>query len=310
MSVNPEWWQKDDIRGEIEKVLFHINSSRLSGAHNGIIGCQSFFNALNRLWAAHQSSTKTLNTGDNRALSDLHTRGIPEQGRLKLSNSQQVQRLAGFQPELLIHDTLRRSTDYRPNQQIPHDLVNKASHEHRQLIRAYNQWSCDSSSEHQIALLKKLAQLLYVVRSNIAHGEKTAYGPDHLKVERNQKVCSITLPVLEVIFEVIFNDPAHRLAVYGTLAPGQANHHMIANIQGLWEDGFIVGKLHEIDGLIAFRWKTPGDKVAIKLLTSPDFPSHWQGLDRFEGPPYRRILVPIETYSGQLEIANIFEASS
>jgi len=35
----------------------------------------------------------------------------------------------------------------------------------------------------------------------------------------------------------------HTLAVYGTLAPGQPNHHVLAPLGGEWTDGLIEGDL-------------------------------------------------------------------
>ncbi len=35
----------------------------------------------------------------------------------------------------------------------------------------------------------------------------------------------------------------HTLAVYGTLAPGQPNHHVLAPLGGEWTDGMIEGDL-------------------------------------------------------------------
>src|ERR671911_2411458 len=35
----------------------------------------------------------------------------------------------------------------------------------------------------------------------------------------------------------------HTLAVYGTLAPGQPNHHVVAPLGGEWTDGLVEGDL-------------------------------------------------------------------
>ena len=36
---------------------------------------------------------------------------------------------------------------------------------------------------------------------------------------------------------------SHTLAVYGTLAPGQPNHHVVEPFEGEWTDGLIEGDL-------------------------------------------------------------------
>ena len=88
------------------------------------------------------------------------------------------------------------------------------------------------------------------------------------------------------------------LAVYGTLAPGQPNHHVLAPLGGEWTDGMIEGDLIPLGwgaalGYPGFRPRAGGDAVAVKVLTAPSLATAWPDLDRFEGEGYRRILVPI-----------------
>lgn len=91
---------------------------------------------------------------------------------------------------------------------------------------------------------------------------------------------------------------SHTLAVYGTLAPGQPNHHVVAPLGGEWTDGLVEGDLFPVGwgatlGYPAFRPRAGGAAVAVKVLTAPMLATAWPALDRFEGPEYRRILVPI-----------------
>ncbi len=90
----------------------------------------------------------------------------------------------------------------------------------------------------------------------------------------------------------------HTLAVYGTLAPGQPNHHVLAPLGGEWTDGLIEGDLIPLGwgaalGYPGFRPRAGGDAVAVRVLTAPSLATAWPALDRFVGPGYRRILVPI-----------------
>jgi len=90
----------------------------------------------------------------------------------------------------------------------------------------------------------------------------------------------------------------HTLAVYGTLAPGQPNHHVLAPLGGEWTDGMIEGDLIPLGwgavlGYPGFRPRAGGDIVAVKVLTASSLATAWPALDRFEGPGYWRILVPI-----------------
>jgi hypothetical protein len=56
----------------------------------------------------------------------------------------------------------------------------------------------------------------------------SAAGSDGRRAERQ----------LDAIFRT-----SHTLAVYGTLAPGQPNHHVVAPLGGEWTDGLIEGDL-------------------------------------------------------------------
>jgi hypothetical protein len=46
-------------------------------------------------------------------------------------------------------------------------------------------------------------------------------------------------------------------------------------------------------GYPGFRPRVGGDAVAVRVLTAPSLASAWADLDRFEGPGYERILVPV-----------------
>jgi gamma-glutamylcyclotransferase (GGCT)/AIG2-like uncharacterized protein YtfP len=89
-----------------------------------------------------------------------------------------------------------------------------------------------------------------------------------------------------------------RMAVYGSLAPGESNHHVLAAIRGVWRAGWVEGRLHppgrgstgRYPGLI---WRPGGDRIPVQVLESPDLPAHWARLDAFEGAHYRRIVVPV-----------------
>jgi gamma-glutamylcyclotransferase (GGCT)/AIG2-like uncharacterized protein YtfP len=90
----------------------------------------------------------------------------------------------------------------------------------------------------------------------------------------------------------------HTLAVYGTLAPGQPNHYVVAPLGGVWTDGLVEGDLSPVGwgatlGYPAFRPRVGGPAVAVQVLTSPSLAAAWPTLDHFEGPEYRRILVPV-----------------
>ena len=117
----------------------------------------------------------------------------------------------------------------------------------------------------------------------------------------------------EEILEALFR-PSIRLAIYGSLAPGESNHRIIEAVEGTWEKGFVRGELMRMGwgthlGFPAMRWDPAGEKIPVKLLVSEHLPDHWERLDGFEGVDYRRVLVPVHDEEGLLAVANIYEAA-
>jgi gamma-glutamylcyclotransferase (GGCT)/AIG2-like uncharacterized protein YtfP len=112
---------------------------------------------------------------------------------------------------------------------------------------------------------------------------------------------------------------SQTLAVYGTLRPGEPNHHVVAPLGGEWADGVIEGDLYPVGwgatlGYPAFRPRAGGAAVAVKVLTTPALAAAWADLDRFEGAEYRRILVPVFSPGGAEErrlytVANLYAAA-
>lgn len=93
--------------------------------------------------------------------------------------------------------------------------------------------------------------------------------------------------------------PERALAVYGSLLPGETNHHAMLGIDGSWIDGFIYGYLFELtwgpaDGYLGVVLDPGGNRIPLKVVVSDNLSSHWRRLDDFEGPGYRR--VPVDVY--------------
>ena len=97
----------------------------------------------------------------------------------------------------------------------------------------------------------------------------------------------------------------HRLATYGTLAPGRVNESMLAGLTGRWLTGIVRGHLkdegwgaaHGCPGIVL---DPDGPSVDVHLFESADLAAHWDRLDAFEGPGYQRIPVDVETPDGPL----------
>jgi gamma-glutamylcyclotransferase (GGCT)/AIG2-like uncharacterized protein YtfP len=118
------------------------------------------------------------------------------------------------------------------------------------------------------------------------------------------------LAVVAAVVEEIFA-PAEKLAVYGTLAPGEVNYHHVADLGGAWRDAAVRGVRGEIDrgehrGLSGLRLDPAVAPQPVKLLMSAGLPAAWARLDAFEGEEMQRLLVALEADGGVLGVANVY----
>lgn len=157
-------------------------------------------------------------------------------------------------------------------------------------------------------VIKRLAELLYVVRSNIAHGEKIPYGPDLAKKARDEQVCVSVIPLQQLLFDMLLGQPCKKLISYGTLAPGQSDHQLLSDLPGQWEECVIRGSVHLDQELCAYSWSPTGAEHKANLFMSQDLPMNWQRIDKFEGARYKRRLVPAEMQSG-VTVAHAYVAN-
>ena len=95
----------------------------------------------------------------------------------------------------------------------------------------------------------------------------------------------------------------HRLFVYGTLAPGRPNDHVLADVPGRWEPATVTGSLRAEGWGAAVGY--PGIVLDAHGATSTGFSSgrrrlseHWPRLDEFEGDGYARVVTPVTLGDG------------
>ncbi len=98
-----------------------------------------------------------------------------------------------------------------------------------------------------------------------------------------------------------------RLAVYGTLAPGECNHHRLDGCAGTWTRGTVRGR-RTVRQFPAFTYDAGAPPVPVHVLASAALASTWSALDAFEGDDYRRILVPVFAGAALVTVANLYEA--
>ena len=102
-----------------------------------------------------------------------------------------------------------------------------------------------------------------------------------------------------------------RLFVYGTLAPGCPNEHILKNIDGTWQEATVIGKLKE-KGWGAkmgyFGIELDNNKDAIKgfIFQSKNLSNYWDMLDNFEGKEYKRVITKAKLANGSIVEAYIY----
>ncbi len=102
-----------------------------------------------------------------------------------------------------------------------------------------------------------------------------------------------------------------RLFVYGTLAPGRQNGHVLEGIPGTWEPAILRGKL--VQGRRGSARGYPGvvlgrsaDKIHGELFSSRKLSWHWKRLDKFEGNGYRRQTTSVFLGNGKTASVQVY----
>ncbi|MEM8605296.1 MAG: gamma-glutamylcyclotransferase family protein [Cyanobacteria bacterium P01_H01_bin.121] len=104
----------------------------------------------------------------------------------------------------------------------------------------------------------------------------------------------------------------HRLFVYGTLAPGRPNEHVLADIPGEWQPATVAGTLLQEGwgaavGYPGIMLDQGGQAIAGFLFSSEHLAEHWIHLDAFEGEGYERVLTTVTLNDGTVLEAYIYQ---
>jgi len=106
-----------------------------------------------------------------------------------------------------------------------------------------------------------------------------------------------------------------RLFVYGTLAPGRPNEHVLSAIGGSWEAASVSGSLRQDGwgaamGYPGIDLDEHGDEIQGFLLSSEKLSEHWVKLDAFEGESYARVLTVVRLIDNRTVDAYIYTLKS
>ena len=89
-----------------------------------------------------------------------------------------------------------------------------------------------------------------------------------------------------------------RLFVYGTLAPGRPNEHVLKTIGGMWESATVKDHLRQHGwgaemGYPGIVLDGAGEDIKGFIFSSHHLDKHWDELDDFEGGEYKRVLAEV-----------------
>lgn len=105
-----------------------------------------------------------------------------------------------------------------------------------------------------------------------------------------------------------------RLFVYGTLAPGRPNEHVLAGVPGTWQPATVRGTLlpegwGAAVGYPGIVLDESGEEVQGLVFSSEELAAHWSRLDEFEGEGYERVQTSAQLGDGTLVRAHVYELS-
>ena len=141
------------------------------------------------------------------------------------------------------------------------------------------------------------------------HFKTNAQGIDPRRTEQSHESILTPLPMLDDMTDLLdrlFEQPSQRLAVYGTLRPGESNAGQLSGIEGEWFQGSVPGFVTQPGDYLEFTWNDQAAPVVVMVFSSQKLSEHFNRLDEFEGPEYRRSLVPV-VINGVVQICNIYE---
>ena len=102
-----------------------------------------------------------------------------------------------------------------------------------------------------------------------------------------------------------------NLFVYGTLAPGRPNEHVLTALGGSWQSATVKGHLKQRGwgaemGYPGLVLDEAGEEIKGFIFASEHLGEHWDTLDDFEGAQYKRVLAEVYLDGGNSTEAHIY----
>jgi gamma-glutamylcyclotransferase (GGCT)/AIG2-like uncharacterized protein YtfP len=103
-----------------------------------------------------------------------------------------------------------------------------------------------------------------------------------------------------------------RLFVYGTLAPGRTNAHVLSGVPGAWQKGWVRGLLLQEgwgaeEGYPGIIINGAANLVEGFVLSSNVLANEWARIDEFEGSQYERVATQVQLEDGHVVQAFVYQ---
>jgi gamma-glutamylcyclotransferase (GGCT)/AIG2-like uncharacterized protein YtfP len=267
-------------------------------------------NALNKLWNSAfrlgliETKSQSDNDGKSETSDGQKFRALisllsgKESGNIFV-RSPEFRELVELEPRVMDMKVLE-DNNYDPSN-IGEKLRREATKKHTSLFNSYTQPENSSPDK----LLNRMSAFLYIIRSNLSHGEKTSNGPDIEKSKRDKTVCRKALPVAIRLLEILLNESSNYLATYGTLQDNDTLQKYSIEARRLPGEWSVEGNVEKSNGLFYFNWISNGKRLAVTLYEVNK--ETYRILDKYEGKEYRRICVPAFNSTGKVGlVVNIY----
>ena len=265
---------------------------------NAQMKCQEIFQTLNRVWNdLHSSSESDGSSPDSVKFRKLMQLVLDRDKLKKLLEHPSLQNLADLSPP--IHNDAVFGRPYNPDidEVLPADVYERATNEHMEFRKYLTRTRENFNSDNVREFRNKLCRLLYVVRSNMAHGSKANYQGS----QRNESISKCVYYVLLEICNIILDNGLYRIAAYGELqTTGLLHEPLILRCNGVKIDtGIIDGELLKLEeNTSTFNPASEFSRVDVEILELMSAEGFTQ-IDLVECMP--RSLVPYYSEAGDLK---------
>ena len=232
--------------------------------------CQEIFQTYNRVWNRVHSATSS---NEDNPSDNVKFRKVLEEilvGK-KLTNFISSSALTDLSKVLpLIHNDQFVSTRYNEPfsltgpQQLSEEDSLSATQAHSEFNDYLSRVRAGTNSKNKKKFISKLSRLLYIVRSNIAHGSKLQYQGS----QRNEQICEVTYRVLLDLSNLILENGLFKIAAYGELKRGGHLHSplVVENGGTFIVSAEVVGGVLETDNSVVFTPHSEFERTTVEIL--------------------------------------------